>query len=267
MPRLEEVITDVKVTALLVIDDDDADDHVVLAGVGGNVEVRRRRNGDAEANRSYVLKIFNGASVHGFVRGRNEEVLVYGAKQFAVVCVNAAAVTVVNEATTCEDWIVAARWVDDDDSAVLLLTAHNRVLKFVTSRRNELTAPVLQWTCEEKCILYCGLLVADVGKNSSAAIAGTVFQEIVIWTVSSDEGGDARVHHRLQGHEGVIFSLAFRGDRLCSTSDDRTARVYALLSLWSFSLIRIDLSGGGSTSPKTPPPWTGRVPPSCWSAC
>ena len=89
--------------------------------------------------------------------------------------------------------------------------------------------------CEEKCILYSGILV--YGQCETTILAGTVFQELVIWSynnstqTSLDKSMMAQpVTHRLTGHEGVIFSVNFNANcRLISTtSDDRTTRLWKI---------------------------------------
>ena len=89
--------------------------------------------------------------------------------------------------------------------------------------------------CEEKCILYSGILV--YGQCETTILAGTVFQELVIWSynnsseASLDKSMMAQpVTHRLTGHEGVIFSVNFNANcRLISTtSDDRTTRLWKI---------------------------------------
>ena len=54
-------------------------------------------------------------------------------------------------------------------------------------------------------------------------MAGTVTGEVLVWR--SDTGEEL---HRLGGHDGVIFSVNYSGSKqiICSTSDDRSARVY-----------------------------------------
>jgi WD40 repeat protein len=64
--------------------------------------------------------------------------------------------------------------------------------------------------------------------------SGTVFNEILIWTVEETDHGnqDAASRreetHRLTGHQGVILSLQFAEDgaSLASTSDDRSVRLW-----------------------------------------
>ncbi len=89
--------------------------------------------------------------------------------------------------------------------------------------------------CEEKCILYSGQLVQEQSGKGVVALSGTVFSEIVVWRADKDLAGEisgepveATCMHRLQGHEGVIFSVQYCPtlSLICSTSDDRTARLW-----------------------------------------
>ena len=63
-------------------------------------------------------------------------------------------------------------------------------------------------------------------------LAGTVFQEVIIWPLLDDdsvtEGEDHPVAQRISGHEGVVFSVDYNESNglVCSTSDDRSARLW-----------------------------------------
>ncbi|KAK2709753.1 hypothetical protein QYM36_013431, partial [Artemia franciscana] len=65
--------------------------------------------------------------------------------------------------------------------------------------------------------------------SNMVLFAGTVFQEILIWSPTlQNSSATCRVLHRLKGHQGVIFSLAYCQKRqlICSTSDDRSIRTW-----------------------------------------
>ena len=91
--------------------------------------------------------------------------------------------------------------------------------------------------CEEKCILYSGTLV--LGNSTTTALAGTVFQELIIWsldnatksmTITENKTVEQPVLHRLKGHEGVLFSvtLDLKYNLISTTSDDRTTRLWKI---------------------------------------
>jgi hypothetical protein len=68
--------------------------------------------------------------------------------------------------------------------------------------------------------------------------SGTIFNDVLLW-LPQPQPGDADVIApvaRLSGHEGSIHRLVWSpcGARLCSVSDDRTARVWAVApAVWS----------------------------------
>ncbi|XP_015190391.1 PREDICTED: WD repeat-containing protein 6 isoform X2 [Polistes dominula] len=63
--------------------------------------------------------------------------------------------------------------------------------------------------------------------------SGTVFQEILIWKLdyATDHDKNAKILHRLIGHKGVIFSVIYDPNTsfICSTSDDRTVRLWKVI--------------------------------------
>ncbi|OAD58760.1 WD repeat-containing protein 6, partial [Eufriesea mexicana] len=65
--------------------------------------------------------------------------------------------------------------------------------------------------------------------HKQGTLIGTVYQEILIWEVNYMYHAEtASVLHRLQGHNGVIFSVIYdpATQLICSTSDDRTVRLW-----------------------------------------
>ena len=212
--KLREIATDVKVTALKTVGDD------LLIGVGGNVEVYRA------GTKTSVIRIFKGATVHGFVDGGNGQIVAYGGKQ-SVELTHESGEWRAKEprvARLAPDWILDVDAKPSED--LLALTAHNNVVALQGNNT------VIR--CEEKCILYSGRFVA----KDSIALGGTVFREIVIWRYErlpcdgdgDGDDGDRPVLHRLRGHEGVIFCVDFSEERglICSASDDRTARIWSV---------------------------------------
>ena len=84
--------------------------------------------------------------------------------------------------------------------------------------------------CPEKCILYSGL-VASYTDQEVTVISGTVFQQLVVWNVRSRNGvsesktpsqqqtqEEGQIVARLEGHEGVIFSVQYKNGVIVSTS-------------------------------------------------
>ena len=73
-------------------------------------------------------------------------------------------------------------------------------------------------------------------------LAGTVFQELVVWSagqyntsesIQTSATVESSVIHRLKGHEGVLFSVAFHqaSKMISTTSDDRTTRLWKIKEL------------------------------------
>lgn len=175
---VESLKLDVSVTAICCLKNHPG---VVLVAVGNQVEVFRS---DESVGSATVFES-TSASVHGFVEsGTSDRVAVFGAKQLEVLGItiapNLSLTSIDKLQITCEDWIFAAKWISED--TVLVLTAHNRVLKLGISGSSGFeTAPEVV-KCEEKCILYSGQIVQDLDPgNVAAVLAGTVFRELVIW--------------------------------------------------------------------------------------
>ncbi len=231
---MEEIHSDVRVTALGGLDSEGDGSELLLAAVGGRLELF---SGDQDdLRRRDALRIFKGASIHGILppgkccSSKCQEIVVFGGKSVAVVEVNCDEKRIVEVSwqRTVDDWIVAC--LRRTENILAVLTAHNKVLTIPLS--TSLSVQVETTTCQEKCILYSGLLLelpTEASESACAVLAGTVFREIVIWQTGKDAAEEDRpVLHRLTGHEGVIFSVDFCKEKklICSTSDDRTARLW-----------------------------------------
>ncbi|KAF6215252.1 hypothetical protein GE061_010004 [Apolygus lucorum] len=122
-----------------------------------------------------------------------------------------------------QDWVLDCIWLNGEAS-IAVLTANNSVISYDLL----LNAYTLSSTsyCSERCILYSGKLLGNTWDDITV-LAGTVFSTIMIWTNDWDSTS-VNVIHELEGHKGVIFSITFceLTRRICSTSDDRTVRVW-----------------------------------------
>jgi WD40 repeat protein len=213
--KWREVTTDVKVTALKAVQIQDGEEgrekELILAGVGGNVEVYEG------GERKSVTRVFTGSSVHGFVdTAERGTVVVFGGKQMASLDLDENFNVTSEEVTQMQDWILD---VSVTPETVLVLTAHNNL---IVKETNTVVC------CREKCILYSGRIIA----HDKVILGGTVFREVVVWSYAAVGGHDEDrdVLHRLEGHEGVIFSIEYDSGLglICSTSDDRTARIWSV---------------------------------------
>ncbi|XP_012270919.1 WD repeat-containing protein 6 isoform X2 [Orussus abietinus] len=124
-----------------------------------------------------------------------------------------------------DDWIIAVKWLQQiDEKQIVILFAHNYVCI-----HNVNTGEQKHISCKEKCILYGGSIFDDYLKNL-IIFSGTVFQEILVWQLDNSMSSkkDASILHRLIGHKGVIFSVIYDEKKrlICSTSDDRTIRLW-----------------------------------------
>ena len=204
---MSSIWTNVPITSLAVVSH-----NYILAGQGQSL-VLLRPDGKV-LDRS---EIFRGSTVHHIITSNRKEAtcLVAGAKSCALVVVRGNKIVVDTKEIIMMDWIMNCLVLD----MIYILTAHNRLL-------------IIDWSLsgtklsiEAKtghCILYCGLLV-ETWDEHPLVMAGTVTGEVLVWR--SDTGDEL---HRLSGHDGVIFSVNYSASNqvICSTSDDRSARVY-----------------------------------------
>ncbi|XP_054834503.1 WD repeat-containing protein 6 [Eublepharis macularius] len=135
----------------------------------------------------------------------------------------------------CElhDWIWDLQWLEsstETPSCVAVALGHNSVALY-----DYVGQKILQEVhCQEKCILYSAHLVGS-SWDSLVLVAGTVFNQLVIWCVSdlADETGRIKPRSRIIGHHGVIFSICYSESKsiLASASDDRSLRLWGISNL------------------------------------
>lgn len=206
--------------------------------------------------------------IHGFTQlDDHDHVLVYGSKDVCQLALSCSKITMVRVFDSCPDWILSLAFYKKKEQLrgqIVALTAHNRVLTYDSCGKsdddndksgkiddekeksgeidddNDKSGKIdgydersgkKSWTClsecEEKCILYSGTFVVQQQtsffEDDLLVLAGTVFRQLLIWSCVQK-----RVLHRLEGHEGVIFSVVAYSSAglICSTSDDRTARLW-----------------------------------------
>ncbi|KAI0242137.1 hypothetical protein LSAT2_014779, partial [Lamellibrachia satsuma] len=183
--------------------------------------------------RSLLLKQFVRKGETGrHVKETN--VCVFGGKSVRVISLveTRQSVQCLTDAREFEDWVWDVQWLrgdnkrstDEDDSLALAL-GHNSVVEWQW-RKDVILHHV---HCEEKCILYCAKFIGSSWDHLVLA-AGTVFNQVALWSVGSHVGKRAKVLHRLMGHQGVIFAIDFHRGRMqiCSASDDRSIRLWQL---------------------------------------
>ena len=206
----------------------------LLAGVGGYVELLDIETG----NKMDQVHLFphSSDSIHGFKEVKSHDrysFLAYGGKSVSEFSVNMTENLGKIEKLSSNN-IILSDWIMDCSklgNSVHALTAHNYIIEYDTKTFQEIKVPCK----DESCILYSGKLILE--KNSAnntimpVAIGGTVFKQIIIW-IGGSGSNQGQLVHRLKGHEGVIFSVEFEPSLqlICSTSDDRSARLYSIPS-------------------------------------
>ena len=159
------------------------------------------------------LRVFAGSNVHGIKRFC-EEVLVTGGKEVSSLSIKDGNLVIKTGETRLEDWIWDVHKVEDK---YYFLTAHNKVLQ-TDARFGVLN----RFGCEEKCILYSGLLQPT--SRELCVLAGSVFSEVLIWSLdprsspSKETSEDSPVLHRnsfytlisLQSKILLTFVLVFK---------------------------------------------------------
>jgi WD40 repeat protein len=159
---------------------------------------------------------------------------VFGSKYLSIlqltVTKTEAVITIEKSFGPFKDWIMDAQWlnIDEAPTQMALIFAHN----YVELYDFKSTEPELLYSvqCEVRCILYSARIFGSTPETLLIA-SGTVFNQVQLWRpYVKNQDGDAIVHKKLTGHEGVIFGLQFNVDasQVVSVSDDRTIRVWPL---------------------------------------
>ncbi|XP_067139666.1 tRNA (34-2'-O)-methyltransferase regulator WDR6 [Centruroides vittatus] len=182
------------------------------------------------------LQIFKNCNIHGIVTDSSSEkyLAIYGAKSLVIAKlfndenVKNVRIEILSPIQQLEDWIWDVQWLHDTElksQCLAVALAHNSVICWDWKNENSF----LKAEGSDKCILYCGKLIGKHLKNLIFA-SGTVFKEVVIWAPCdiSSNMNIVKPLHRLQGHEGIIFSITFNSKlrKLSTTSDDRVVRIW-----------------------------------------
>ncbi|XP_012255908.2 WD repeat-containing protein 6 [Athalia rosae] len=209
------------VLAVLNVDD------YIFVGIGYTLRTYRK----SCATLISKLDVCYPDKIHGIIKGPGNYLVVFGGKNLSIVGVDyydeLVETTLLDVLHQLNDWIIAVglSGTENDTNRLAILFAHNKLCLYDWTEQQS-----KEFQCEENCILYGGSVISDKNENC-LVLAGTVFQEIVIWAVNNvADKKIVPVLHRLTGHKGVIFSIKFDfATRLiCSTSDDRTIRLWSV---------------------------------------
>ncbi|XP_044535752.1 WD repeat-containing protein 6 [Gracilinanus agilis] len=222
------------VTALQCVGDQ------VLAGEGPNLLIYCLESGGQLVVTKFVPSVLSHYYIHGIrelpspssTKASETTVAVFGSKGLRVLTLSwgekAVSLTWMSQLCELHDWIWDLHWVQGPGKATLALAlalGHNSVVLYDHIHQQTLQ----EVHCEETCIIYSACLV---GKDwqELVLVAGTVFNQLVIWHPADFTGEERRVkvERRINGHDGVIFSICYLESKglLASASDDRSIRVW-----------------------------------------
>ena len=132
-------------------------------------------------------RVFTAAYVHT-IKQVGDRILIIGGKSVALLNFGQNGLTNIVRERVLDDWVWDCAMVD---GGYYFLTAHNTVIETDAS-----LMPRKRFGCEEKCILYSGILVQH-GEGRACVLAGSVFSQILIWEPGGDgKPSEAEVLHR-----------------------------------------------------------------------
>lgn len=203
-------------------------------------------------------RIFRSQAIHRIlINSTTPEIVVCGGSHVAFVKLqpnDGGLVTFVHLAQTdIGDWIFSAAFSpasgNDSVASVVLVTAHNALIKCTLSALQETKAPTHISTTTivpgTNCVLYCAH-ISWLSASHCLVASGTAFGDVILW--SSEAGREnqkdavVRTHYIFQAHEGSVFDIQVSmpvpsgivgGPRrlLATCSDDRTVRLWDVSDL------------------------------------
>ncbi|XP_055351403.1 WD repeat-containing protein 6-like [Paramacrobiotus metropolitanus] len=191
-----------------------------------------------------ALRVFSKAAVHGIdvsshgISGKEaacRSVCVFGDHSVRVVALDSldhdshepGVLSFVSDEKILPDLIVNVCFLNKERIAAVL--AHNVVMILSASRLDTLYS----LSCQDNSLLYTAKIITSSFKREAAefvVIGGTAFGFLTAWIASETESPNPLPVYQCQQHTGAIFSLDFCDKRslLCSTSDDRSCKVYTV---------------------------------------
>ncbi|KAH8287122.1 hypothetical protein KR054_003391, partial [Drosophila jambulina] len=185
--------------------------------------------------------------VHGFslspVDSQQDLVLIFGENEFSIILYTRSSdkhfFKLVYEGET-KDWINTAKFLDNnakDKKTFVLHMAHSALLYLEFDLISKADCRPLELArCSDSSILYCTRLHGE-GFEDLAIISGNAFGELLVWQTQNAIEANTKTSvktypllHRLQAHNGVIFSIDFNmaSQLLVTTSDDRSVKFWQI---------------------------------------
>ncbi|XP_075039671.1 tRNA (34-2'-O)-methyltransferase regulator WDR6 [Mixophyes fleayi] len=229
---MESLLLVAPITALEFVGD------FLLAGEGPNLAVYSLKNNCLNLQR-IPQNVLQGWTIHGIkpfgsadLEVAESMLCVFGSKVLIVlkfsISDHEVSLSKICELREVHDWIWDIQWLQEglQPAAYLgLALGHNSVALYDYTYGRVLK----EIHCSEKCILYSAHFVGENWEELTL-ISGTVFNQLVIWSVSDRTNQEGRVEprRRISGHKGVIFSIFYEKQRgiLASASDDRSLRIW-----------------------------------------
>ncbi|KAJ6638476.1 WD repeat-containing protein 6 [Pseudolycoriella hygida] len=218
----------------------------LLVAVGNDLHYYQK----VEGNTSHKVQATNLYDkihgIHSVRRSRTEfDVIVYGGRELALIRINDQKIIPV-KSVRLSDWISSIHFYDDEPNSFCCLTSHSVAVRFVIqwSLENgvyEATVDVAgKLSCSDKSTLYSSLILGTAW-SSTILFGGTALGQVFIW---HEIDGEAVIVHRLDGHNGVIFSINCNIDHgiMTTTSDDRSVKIWKINftkdAAWSDCMIK-----------------------------
>ncbi|XP_019768361.2 uncharacterized protein LOC109543216 isoform X2 [Dendroctonus ponderosae] len=147
----------------------------VFAGIGRCLNIF-----DADNHLVKKQNVFKSDVIFG-IKPNSElnKLIVYGQKSITLVPVCCDSLELgKSEEHSLTDWILCARWIDDDTKFVTV-SMHNEVILWTQDFRSQTSV-----ICEVKCLVYSAYICFKRWKEL-LILSGTVFNEILLWRPSS----------------------------------------------------------------------------------
>jgi WD40 repeat protein len=192
------------------------DGQYLLAGIGPYLTIFHVLSGDCV----WRQHVFNGGCIKEIKIIQDNRFVVFGQRNIHIYELdnNTVVVEKIFEFEERNDWILDVTFLDKNTCAIGF--ARN-IVQIVQINNNTIVRTIHG---HPNCLLYSMAFYGDSIDNLIVA-SGTIFSEICIWSLNNSNIAPLV----LRGHDGVLFRLIWSdGNTICSTSDDRTVRLWKL---------------------------------------